>query len=223
MELYMVISITDRINSADMLNICNELSLPMTFTSLGKGTAKNEHLSLHNLSSSPKAVLSAIAGHDDMKRMIRLAKERLYIDIPGNGVIMAVPLKSVSGKKTLEYLSNGIESNGGAPKMEFEHELIIVILNEGYSDTVMEAAVAAGAGGGTVLHAKGTGRTKAEKFFGVSLAEEKDLIYIISPSKKKSAIMNSITKNAGMSTKAGAICFSLPISEVAGLRKLDEE
>lgn len=195
----------------------------MTFTSLGKGTARSEHLSIHNLESSPKAVLSAIAGHDEMKRMIRLAKERLYIDIPGNGVIMAVPLKSVGGRKTLEYLSNEKESDGGKPEMEFEYELIVVILNEGYSEMVMDAAVAAGAGGGTQLHAKGTGRTKAEKFFGVSLAEEKDIIYIISPSKKKSAIMSSISRNAGTATKAGAICFSLPISEVAGLRNLDEE
>lgn len=34
--------------------------------------------------------------------------------------------------------------------MEFNHELIVVILNEGYADLVMDAARAAGAGGGTV-------------------------------------------------------------------------
>ena len=36
--------------------------------------------------------------------------------------------------------------------MDFSHELIMVIMNEGYSDTVMDAARSAGAGGGTVLH-----------------------------------------------------------------------
>ena len=59
--------------------------------------------------------------------------------------------------------------------MEFNHELIVVILNEGYADLVMDAARAAGAGGGTVLHAKGTGSKRGEKFFGVSLADEKDM------------------------------------------------
>ena len=62
--------------------------------------------------------------------------------------------------------------------MDFSHELIMAIMNEGYSDTVMDAARSAGAGGGTVLHAKGTGRARAEKFFGVSLADEKDVVYI---------------------------------------------
>ena len=97
--------------------------------------------------------------------------------------------------------------------MEFNHELIVVILNEGYADLVMDAARAAGAGGGTVLHAKGTGSKRGEKFFGVSLADEKDMV----------SIMRAINENAGPGTKAGAICFSLPVSSVAGLRERDEE
>lgn len=69
--------------------------------------------------------------------------------------MLAVPLKSVAGARTLAYLTDNREM-GGKPSMEFAHELIVVILNEGYSDFVMDAARSAGAGGGTVLHAKGT-------------------------------------------------------------------
>ena len=131
--------------------------------------------------------------------------------------MLTVPLKSVAGGKTLSYLTDDLKA-GGAPNMNFEHELITVILNEGYSDFVMDAARAAGAGGGTVLHAKGTGGTRGEKFFSVSLADEKDMIYIIAHKDEKAAIMRSINEQAGPGTKAGAICFSLPISSVAGLR-----
>ena len=91
-----------------------------------------------------------------------------------------------------------------------------------YSDFVMDAARAAGAGGGTVLHAKGTGGTRGDKFFSVSLADEKDMIYIIAHKDEKAAIMRSINEQAGPGTKAGAICFSLPISSVAGLRAREE-
>ena len=106
--------------------------------------------------------------------------------------------------------------------MDFSHELIMAIMNEGYSDTVMDAARSAGAGGGTVLHAKGTGSTRGEKFFGVSLADEKDMVYIIAHADEKAAIMRAISEKAGPGTKAGAICFSLPISSVAGLRAREE-
>lgn len=80
--------------------------------------------------------------------------------------------------------------------MDFSHELIMVIMNEGYSDTVMDAARSAGAGGGTVLHAKGTGRARAQKFFGVSLADEKDVVYIVAHADEKAAIMQAIADNA---------------------------
>ena len=53
-----------------------------------------------------------------------------------------------------------------------EHELIISIFNRGYSDTVMDAAKKAGARGGTVLNARGTGSHEVEKFFGITIQPE---------------------------------------------------
>ena len=107
-------------------------------------------------------------------------------------------------------------------KNEHHNNLIVISVNEGYSEDVMQTARKAGATGGTVLHAKGTMKNQTEKFFGVSLAEEKDMIYIVSTSEKKTAIMSAISKSAGTDTKCGAFCFSLPISEVAGIRKFDD-
>ena len=103
--------------------------------------------------------------------------------------------------------------------MEFRHELIIAILNEGQSDSVMKAAREAGATGGTVLHAKGTGSKETGKFLSVSIAEEKDMVYIVAKTGEKAAILRSINEKAGPGTKAGAVCFSLPISSVVGLRE----
>ncbi|MBQ4096863.1 MAG: P-II family nitrogen regulator [Clostridia bacterium] len=223
MELYYVICITDRKRSGDVVKICSELELPLVLTNLGRGTATSEHLSLYNLEEAEKAIVSTVADADSMRQIMRQAKRKMFIDIPGNGIIMAIPMKSVGGGKTLAYLTHGKMPNGGTPNMQFENELIIVILNEGYSDAVMEAARSAGATGGTVLHAKGTMKNQTEKFFGVSLAEEKDMIYIVSTSEKKTAIMSAISKSAGTDTKCGAFCFSLPISEVAGIRKFDEQ
>ena len=221
MELYYLMSITDRERAEDMAALYRDAGLNLVTTMLGRGTATPEHLALYGLSRTEKAVTGAVVGTDVMKQLFRAAKRKLFIDIPGNGVMLTVPLKSVAGGRTLAYLTDS-QKTGGKPNMEFKHELIVVILNEGYSDFVMDAARAAGAGGGTVLHAKGTGSRRAEKFFGVSLAEEKDLIYIVAHSDEKAAIMGAISEKAGPGTKAGAICFSLPISSVAGLRARDE-
>ena len=103
------------------------------------------------------------------------------------------------------------------------HELLVVIADLGNSDLIMDAARQAGATGGTIIHAKGTGMERAEKFLGVTLASEKEIIFIVTKKEQKNAIMQSVMEHAGMNTKAKAIVFSLPVTSTAGLRLLEEE
>ena len=221
MELYCVIAITDHERGEAMNTLYRAAGLRGILSMPGRGTATSEHLAIYGLDATEKYVISGVGNGDEAEGLIKSAKRKLFIDIPGNGVMLTVPLKSVAGGKKLAYLTDE-QKTGGAPRMDFEHELIIIILNEGYSDFVMAGARAAGAGGGTVLHAKGTGGTRGEKFFSVSLADEKDMIYIIAHRDEKAAIMRSINEQAGPGSRAGAICFSLPISSVAGLRAREE-
>ena len=101
--------------------------------------------------------------------------------------------------------------------MQSSHELIVAIYEKGYTDMVMDAAREAGAAGGTTINAKGTG-AGAEKFFGLSLAEEKEMVFIVTRAEEKRAIMEGVTEKAGLNTPARAVSFSLPVSETAGLR-----
>ena len=80
----------------------------------------------------------------------------MFIGVPGHGITVAVPIKSVGGGKTLEFLSGGnARRKIRAAAWLIHYELIVAIANEGRSDLVMNAARAAGAAGGTVLHGKG--------------------------------------------------------------------
>ena len=125
---------------------------------------------------------------------------------------------------TMAYLTDNNPATGEKPEMTaFAHELIYVIANEGCSDLVMAAARPMGAGGGTVLTGKGTGAKKAQKFLGISLVDEKEIVMIVAPASKKSNIMKAIIKEAGPGTPAAAICFSLPVSQVEGLRTVEDE
>jgi len=221
MELYYLITISERDRAEILSNIYAAAGTGMPLTKLGRGTATGEQLMSYGLDATQKAIVSTVADAEQTQQIFKAAKRKLFIDIPGNGVMMAIPLKSVAGGSTLGFLTDSTQT-GGRPAMDFSHELIIAIMNEGYSDTVMDAARSAGAGGGTVLHAKGTGKDRAEKFFGVRLADEKDVLYIVSHADEKAAIMQAIATLAGPGTRAGAICFSLPISSVAGLRAREE-
>ena len=84
----------------------------------------------------------------------------------------------------------------------------------------MDAAREAGAMGGTTLRAKGTG-AGAQKFFGLSLAEEKEIVFIVAHNSNKKEIMKAIMQKAGMDSKAHALVFSLPVTDTAGFRFAD--
>ena len=177
-----VVAIVDRAKAGDMLELYGSHGLPIVLTMLGKGTATSEHLSLYGLEATEKALVASVACGDMTKQLIKSAKRKLFIDIPGNGIMLAVPVKSVGGGRTLAFLTGNNPPDGAVPEMKFDYELIMAIINEGHTDTVMDAARSVGAAGGTVLHAKGTGGKQAEKFLGVSIAQEKELIIIVSNS-----------------------------------------
>ena len=104
-----------------------------------------------------------------------------------------------------------------------KYELLVVIANQGYTELIMDAAKKCNAGGGTVIHAKGMGMQGAEKFLGVTLAAEKEIVYIVIRKEDKNAVMRVIMDEAGMNSKAKSIVFSLPVTGTAGMRLLEEE
>ena len=217
MELYQIFAVINRESLKRLQNIFQSADTKVSLSQPARGTAPGEILNRLGLAETEKLIVSTIADARQKRIIFRLARDKMYMDIPGNGILAAIPLKSIAGRQTLAFLTDQ-ELKEGAPSMDFEYELIVVVLNEGYADMVMDAARGAGAGGGTLLHAKGTGGKRGEKFFSVSLADEKDMIYIVSHREEKAAVMKAIQTQAGPGTKAGGICFSLPISSVMGLR-----
>lgn len=215
----LMITITDRSRSGEFASWYQSQGLPLVLTALGRGTATTEILDCLGLEATEKAVLMCMAPRSS--RLVRRAAKELWLDIPGRGILMTVPVSSIGGAATRDYLLQ--QEAEDIMEKELTHELVIVITNQGYTDRVMDAARAAGATGGTSVHAKGTGTELAKKFFGVSIAAEKELIFILTKTEDRKPIMKAVMTQAGMKTEAQSLVFSLPVSDIAGLRQLDIE
>ena len=100
---------------------------------------------------------------------------------------------------------------------DMKYVLITAIVNQGYSENVMEAARNAGAGGGTVVPSRRIGNKAATKFWGMSIQEEKEMIFIITETEKKLEIMRAIGEQCGIHSEAKGIVMSLPIDTVIGV------
>ncbi len=100
---------------------------------------------------------------------------------------------------------------------ESKHELILCIVNTGFSDIVMDAAKEVGARGGTVLHARGTANKEAEEFFHITIQPDKEIVMILVDAQIKDAVLHAIYRSAGLKTDGQGIAFSMPVNHVVGL------
>ena len=100
---------------------------------------------------------------------------------------------------------------------KYTHEAIFCIVNDGYSETVMEAAKKFGARGGTVINARGTAGKDAEKFFGITVQQEKEIVMILVKKEKKDNILRALYEEVGLNTAGQGIAFSMPVDSVVGM------
>ena len=95
-----------------------------------------------------------------------------------------------------------------------ENSMILVTVNQGFTEEVMETARKAGARGGTIIHARWAGSESVEEFYGITVQQEKEVIAIVSSAAKRKEIMEAINRNHGMKTEAcGTVC-SLAIEDI---------
>lgn len=223
-ELYMMVTIASRKHIPGFVEFYKEHQIEVGSVSLGMGTASSSILDYMGLEEDDKGVFFSLVTGTTWKKVKKGLQSQLRIDVPGTGIVFLVPLSSIGGKRQLNFLTHGQEFERGEESTlkDTKHELIVAIANYGYNTLVMKAAEEGGATGGTVFHGKGVGMKRAEQFLGVSLVSEKEIIFIVAKSEQKNSIMNSIMEKAGITSKAGTIVFSLPVTSTAGLRILEE-
>ena len=224
-RLYMMVTITDRNRKKKFEEFYKKNEHMVFFTTLGRGTANSEMLDYFGLEESEKVVILSVVTEETWKKLRREMIVKMQIDVPGTGIAFIVPLSSIGGEKTLHFLiqSEEFEREEESTLKDTEYELLVAIANQGCIDTVMDVARNVGAGGGTVIHAKGTGMETAEKFLGVSLAAEKEIILIVTRKKQKNAIMKAMMEQTGLDSKEKTIIFSLPVTSTVGLRMYIDE
>lgn len=223
-SLFFCVAITERDRFPELAGIYNKNNIPFSLVSLGRGTASNERLDMLGMDEHERAVLLSVMAGETWLSVKKMLRRDFNIDVPGGGIAFTVPLSSVAGRTSLRVLTKDTDFVRGDEEelKNTEHELIIAVCEQGYSEKVMTAAKKANARGGTIIRARGTGVHSTEKFLGISLAGEKDMIFIVAKTEEKNGIMTSVIKEAGPESRAKAVVFSLPVTDTAGLRLAED-
>lgn len=198
-------------------------ALPLQYRLNAEGTASSEIMDMLGLGSIDKALLISVAPKSLSEIMLEKLHTELRLDTANSGIAFTIPLTGANNLilKMLESCLDGescIDDEKEDNTMtEAKHVLVAAVVNRGFSGDVMDAARAAGAGGGTVIHSRHIGNEEVASFWGLSVQEEKEVVLILAKIENKINIMQSISEKCGMNSEAKGFVLSLPIDSVMGL------
>lgn len=215
-----LIVITKRKFAQAYLDFFAEKGVERVFARQCLGSANDKILEYMSLERSEKVMFSAFVPKDEAARLKKDMLSELFLGENGNGIALTVPVDGIGGITALRYLNGDKELTEENDMQECNYCLIVSIVNQGFADAVMDAARKGGARGGTILKAKGTGADYARKFFGVSITEEKEIVYVVARKEDRDGIMRAVMDDAGTTSEARGAVFSLPVDSVAGVQSL---
>ena len=229
-DLKLIFFIVDWNQVNTIAGVFEEEKVRFYFVSRGRGTARSEVLNLLGIGTGDKAVITCLEQAVLVPVLLKEARKKLGFHNQGTGIAFSVPLSAINNpvllvfkqsihknQKITQEPSHRSASGGENMSNEITHDLIVCIVNQGYSDELMNTAREAGASGGTVLNARGQAHEGAVKFFGISVQDEKELIIILTDRDKKVSIMKAVSETHGLNSEAHGIVFSLPVENVMGL------
>lgn len=211
-------TIVDRGEGDSVSGIFSSRNVYYNLLTLGFGTASKKILSFFGFGETEKDVIFSYMSYDRSQTLLKELEGFFGAKRTGYGVAFTVPMDAAADTACQMGLDGTDEyKRGGASMENYQHDLIVVITTQGYVDDVMEIAKDCGATGGTVLRARGVGAKEAEKFFGITVQPEKDMIFIVIKKELRSEMMRSIIESKGPHTDARGVVFSLPVNGVAGM------
>ncbi|MDR2605983.1 MAG: hypothetical protein LBC38_01715 [Oscillospiraceae bacterium] len=220
MNIKMLFVIIDRSKAEAVLKIGAKAGAIYKTVLLCRGTASSELLEYLGLGESEKALVNFIADDSVTDEIMRRLASDLQLARAGQGLAFTVPLASVGGRRVSEMLiGNASKTEKRVKEVQTEYDVIITVVNRGFSERVMSSAREAGARGGTVIPARGTKQNDEADFLGVAIQPEKDMVLILAERSMRHELIRAIADGAGLKTEGAGFSFAMPVSDVAGLAK----
>lgn len=213
----LIISIVNRGQGKAVAQAFNQNHVAWHYQSAGEGTASSELLDVLGFGGAERDVLLSLGSQSAVNRLMGLLKEDYPEQLRANGIAFDMKLTGLNNivAAALSRQGRGETENGGTTMDSgANNNLILITVNQGHTDEVMNTARAAGARGGTIIRSRYAGAAENEQFFGITVQAEKEIIFIVAPAETRNAIMETVNKKHGLKTEAGAVIFSVALDHV---------
>ena len=219
-QLSLIMSIVERGSGSKLVKLYSKEQIFTHIRFEGQGTATSEILDILGLGGSEKDILWSITTRPAALALLEKLDDELRSAVPGRGIAFTVPLSALSSLMAA-YIDMRTKAEGGA-KTNMENQqkssMILVTVNQGFTDIVMDTARKAGARGGTIIRGRWAGDESFAQTAGITtLQAEKELIFIVVPTELRNGIMDAIAKEHGLRTQAGAMVTAIGVEQLVHL------
>ena len=184
---------------------------------LAKGTVNSRVLNFIGLADVRRELVYLAAEKSVAYRALEEMNEEFEFDKPNRGIVFTTSINSILGSKNIKsekrVVKNDIERRGD----EAKYNLITVIVDKGRAEEVIDAANKAGAKGGTIINARGSGIHESGKILSMEIEPEKEIVMILSESDTTENIVSAIKDAIKIDEPGNGILFVQDVNRTYGI------
>ncbi len=169
----------------------------------GKGTVNNKFLEYIGLHETHKELVYFVAPTEVAERVLNEISEQFHLDKANQGIAYTTPVCNIVG--TRSFVCEVLEDEGDVDQLKYH--AVTIIVDDGKSGEVVDAAKAAGAKGGTVVQARGSGIHEHARIFNMDIEPEKEIVLILTEEDSTDQIIENIAKELKMEEPGNGIIF----------------
>ena len=212
-KILALLSIVEPGKGKKLIKALHELNIRINFHTIGFGTAPTEMMDLFGLGTNSKDVIISLGAESDIRDMVANFGESFQSHSKCGGLMIILDV-AAAGRILSEILNFNVSQNKEREQVNMQNEhhknLIVISVNEGYSEDVMQVARKAGATGGTVLKGRLADFEQFAEFVDAKVDGEREMLCILAPAKISKQIMEEVNSHFGLSSPANGIIFALP-------------
>lgn len=182
----------------------------------GEGTSSKGVLAALGLDTVRKEIVLLIAPEKQATEALDYIAFKKKMHVKNKGIGFRLSLSQVLGI----YTGSIQEKIQQIEEREYKkmYQGIFAIVNKGEAEDVMDLAQEAGAQGGTIIQARGSGSKEAKKIFNMDIVPEKEMILIISEQSQVEQIVQKISREQDINEPNKGIVFVVDLNETRGIQ-----
>lgn len=211
-EIMALLSIVEEGKGKRLIKELNSLGVRVNFQIVGFGTAPTEMMDIFGLGTNDKDIILSLGAENDIMDMVANFGESFKSHSKYGGLMIVLDISATSRvlNEILNFGSQNREKEAVSMQNKHHNNLIVISVNEGYSEDIMQVARKAGATGGTVIKGRLADFERFSEFIDTTVNEERELLFILAPLKVSEQIMQDVNSQFGITSEANTVIFALP-------------